>query len=181
MNRKDGILRKSLTFIKLGVSLFCIVNGSTEVINLKEIHWIQQKETTNGTDLLTTNLQAPAWPSQPPIKSKALPMTLPLYLPLQVTTARLSMIFRGVESFQAQLNNLDTAPIRGEYKLWIFRCLLIPSFHFSLAVDAIPECALKKMEALATQKVKRWLGLPRCFSTAAIHHPHVIDIPSLPA
>ena len=24
-----------------------------------------------------------------------------------------------------------------------------------------------------------WLGLPRCFSTAAIHHPHVINIPLL--
>ena len=35
------------------------------------------------------------------------------------------------------------------------------------------------MEALATKKIKRWLCLPRCFTTAALHHPHVIDIPLL--
>ena len=59
---------------------------------------------------------------------------------------------RFTELFQMSLNSLDSATIRGEYKLWVYKRFLVPSFHFLLAVDAIPGCALKKMEALATKK-----------------------------
>ena len=57
------------------------------------------------------------------------------------------------------LNSLDSTTIRGEYKLWIYKRFLVPSFHFLLAVDAIPGCALMKMEALVTKKNQE-LALP---------------------
>ena len=69
--------------------------------------------------------------------------------------------------------------VRGEYKLWMYKRYLVPSLHFVLAVDCIPEAAIKKMQAAALKKIKQWLNLPRCFTTFALHHPNVIDIPLL--
>ena len=53
------------------------------------------------------------------------------------------------------------------------------SFHFVMAANPIPESAIKKMQAAALKKIKQWLNLPRCFTTSALHHPNVIDIPSV--
>ena len=53
----------------------------------------------------------------------------------------------------------------------------MPSFHFVMAVDPIPELAIKKMQAAL--KIKWWLNLARCFITSALHHQNVINIPSL--
>ena len=55
----------------------------------------------------------------------------------------------------------------------------MPSFHFVMAVDSIPESAIKKMQAAALKKIKQWLNLLRCFTTTALHYPNVIDTPSL--
>ena len=63
--------------------------------------------------------------------------------------------------------------------MWIYKCYLVPSFHFVMAVDPIPVTAIKKIQAGALRRIKQWLNLPRCFTTFALHHPNVIDIPSL--
>ena len=86
---------------------------------------------------------------------------------------------RFITDFQKKLENLEQVRIRGEYKLWIYKRYMVPSFHFALAVNPIPETAIKKMQAAALRMIKRWLNLPRCFTTSALHHPNVIDIPSL--
>ena len=84
-----------------------------------------------------------------------------------------------ITAFQRHLDNLDKVRVWGECKLWIYKRYLVPSFHFVMAVDPIPETAIKKMQAVALRMIKRWLNLPRCFTTSALHHPNVIDIPSL--
>ena len=81
--------------------------------------------------------------------------------------------------FNGQLENLDQSPIRGEFKLWIYKRFMVPSFHFHLAVDTIRASTIKKMQANAMRKIKKWLGLTRSTTTAIIHHPDVIDIPSI--
>ena len=81
--------------------------------------------------------------------------------------------------FHHKLETLDEVQVRGEYKLLIYKCYLVPSFHFVLAVDPIAETAIKKMQAAALRMIKRWLNFPRCFTTSALRHPNVIDIPSL--
>jgi hypothetical protein len=81
---------------------------------------------------------------------------------------------RFITGSQQKLENLDQVRIRGGYKLWIYKRYLVPSFHFAVAVDPIPETAIKKMQATALRMIKRWLNLPRCFTTSALHHPNVI-------
>ena len=84
-----------------------------------------------------------------------------------------------ITTFQQKLESLDQVQVRGEYKVWIYKRYLVPSFHFVMAVDPIPETAIKKMQAATLRMIKQWLNLPRCFTTSALHHPNVIDIPSL--
>ena len=74
---------------------------------------------------------------------------------------------------------MDSSPIRGEYKLWILHRFLKPAFHFVLAVDVIPESSIKKAQSQCTKKIKHWLGLTRGVTKAVIHHPNVIDNPSI--
>ena len=84
-----------------------------------------------------------------------------------------------LEEFERQIHNLDCSPIQGEYKLWIYKRLVVPAFHFSLAVDAIPNSILRKMQSNAIRRVKKWLGRTRSCTTAVLHHLHVIDILTL--
>ena len=81
--------------------------------------------------------------------------------------------------FLEKLDSLDTSPIWGEYKLGILCRFLIPSFHFVLSVDVIPDSSIKKVQSQCTRKIKSWLGLTRGVTNAVIHHPNVIDIPAI--
>ena len=54
---------------------------------------------------------------------------------------------------------------------------LIPSFH--LAVDVIPDSSIKKAQSQCTRRIKSWLGLTKGVTNAVIHHPNVIDIPTI--
>ena len=76
---------------------------------------------------------------------------------LQTSSQKLNTFESGkkfISTFQRKLENLDQVHVRGEYKLWIYKRYLVPSFHFALAVDPIPETSIKKMQATAL----RWLS-----------------------
>jgi len=66
------------------------------------------------------------------------------------------------------LSTIDTLPIRGEYKVWLYRNYVISLLRFHLSVDAI-----RKGANLATRYLKRWLGLPRCATRAILYYPGV--------
>ena len=85
-----------------------------------------------------------------------------------------------LESFSEKLSNLDKAPIRGEYKLWIYKRYPTQSIRFFLSVNPIPSTIISKMQAMGMKKLKRWLGLTRSTTIAVIHHPDVLGVPFLP-
>ena len=43
----------------------------------------------------------------------------------------------------------------------------------------IPESSIKKVQSQCTKKIKGWPGLTRGVTNAVIHHPNVIDIPTI--
>ena len=86
---------------------------------------------------------------------------------------------RFMTSFLEKLESSDTSPIQEEYKLWILCRFLIPSFQFVLSVDAIPDSSIRKVQSQCARKIKSWLGLTRGVTNAVIHHPNVIDIPTI--
>ena len=82
-----------------------------------------------------------------------------------------------ITTFRTSLQALDTRPIRGEYKLWIYKHYLAPSTHFYLAVNPTSITAIKKVEAFATKALKKWLKLPRNATQATLYHPKVLNMP----
>ena len=81
--------------------------------------------------------------------------------------------------FKSSITQLDKRPIRGEYKLWIYRHYLAPSLNFFLAINTITKHVLTKMEAMATKMLKKWLNLPRNATKAILYHPSLLNCPQV--
>ena len=78
------------------------------------------------------------------------------------------------------LRLIDARPIRGEYKVWIYKSYLIPSILFNLTVDRISLATSMKIQTKITSYLKKWLKLPRCATISALFHPEVLNLPYLP-
>ena len=63
--------------------------------------------------------------------------------------------------------------------MWIYRRYLIPSLHYELSVNRTSVSVTRKLNSLATRYIKKWLGLSRSTTIAVIHHPSVLNIPTL--
>ena len=53
------------------------------------------------------------------------------------------------------------------------------SLHYELSVNGISTSITKKLNSMATRFVKSWLGLCGSTTVAVIHHPSVLNIPTL--
>jgi len=79
------------------------------------------------------------------------------------------------------IQRLDDRPIRGEFKVWIWKNYLAHSLRFMLMVDAAKESVLVKIQKKVIKYIKRWLlNLPRCCTLATIFHPDVLNLLFLP-
>ena len=75
------------------------------------------------------------------------------------------------------LKRIDEHPIRGEYKVCIWKNYLAPSLHFQLMVQLL---AVRKIQGMVTKLIKSWLHLPKCCTLSSIFHPEVVNLPFLP-
>ena len=61
----------------------------------------------------------------------------------------------------------------------MYRRYVIHSLHYDLAVNGISVSISKKLNSLATRYIKKWLGLTCSTTVAVIHHPSVLNIPTI--
>ena len=66
---------------------------------------------------------------------------------------------------------VDTLPICGKYKLWLYQNYIVALLRFHLSVDTTSEAI--KLQNLATRYLKKWLGLPRSATCAILYYPGV--------
>ena len=59
------------------------------------------------------------------------------------------------------LSTTDLLPIRGEYKLWLYRNYIVSLLRFYFSVDSVTTGAITKMKNIATRCLKKWLSLSR--------------------
>ena len=71
------------------------------------------------------------------------------------------------------LTATNSLPIRGEYKLWIYRKYIISLLRFHLCVDAVSNGSISKSESIATRFLKKWLNLPRSATRVILYYPDV--------
>ena len=60
-----------------------------------------------------------------------------------------------LKRFSTCLQKIDQRPIRGEFKVWIYRFYLVQSITFCLAVDLISATVLQKIHSLAMKLLKK--------------------------
>ena len=102
-------------------------------------------------------------------QTKFLGKTIDISLSTTKKAANEKMITRLTDLLTAT----DILPIRGEYKLWIYRNYIISLLRFCLCVDAVSSCTISKLESIATRFLKKWLKLPRCASRVILYYPGV--------
>ena len=66
------------------------------------------------------------------------------------------------------LSVIDSRPIRGEFKVWIYKSYLAPSIQFHLSVDKISVGVVKKIQCRVTSLLNKWLKIPRCATELTI-------------
>ena len=77
------------------------------------------------------------------------------------------------------LKRIDECPIRGEYKVWIWKNYFAPSLHFQLMVQLLKKESVRKIQGKVTKFIKSWLNLPKCCTLSSIFHPEVLNLPFL--
>ena len=58
------------------------------------------------------------------------------------------------------LKSIDSRPIRGDYKVWIFWNYVVPSSRFFLTVDPISDNGIRSIQSTATKFVKNGSDFP---------------------
>lgn len=94
-----------------------------------------------------------------------------------IPTTRSASTAKLKARFLSSLSNIDSRPIKGEYKAWpwIVKHFLAPSLFFYLAVDKFSESALQILQRQSTKILKRWLNLPRLTTLSVLFHPPVLN------
>ena len=89
-------------------------------------------------------------------------------------------IFQVVFSyFKERLDRIDDLKVREEFKVRIFQQYLLPSSRFMLTIHQLTTTNLKKLDALVTKFLKKWLGLPRCATPAILHVPQLFEMKTI--
>ena len=84
------------------------------------------------------------------------------------------------EKIYSALNQIDQIPIRGEYKVWIYKFSVVPSLFFNLAFDRTPESTINKFQTRASSFLNCRLNIPKCATLASIFRREVTYFPYLP-
>ncbi|XP_065896220.1 uncharacterized protein [Dysidea avara] len=71
------------------------------------------------------------------------------------------------------LTATDSLPVRGEYKLWIYRNYILSLLRFHLCVDAITNHTIKQLESMVSRYLKKWLQLPRNATRVILYYPGI--------
>ena len=88
--------------------------------------------------------------------------------------------FSLIESTLRQsMERFETACVRNEYNLWMFKEYLLPSNHFLLTVHTLTPIKLSKLETVANIYVKKWAGLPQSATNAVIHLKGGLELRSI--
>ena len=83
------------------------------------------------------------------------------------------------EKLEEKLGNIDSAMVRGEYKMWIYQNYFLPSIRFLLTVHDITVTDLKKLDAISHKFMKQWSGVPVCGTNLVFHMQQGLGIPSI--
>ncbi|CAJ1057413.1 PREDICTED: uncharacterized protein LOC107738138 [Xyrichtys novacula] len=75
------------------------------------------------------------------------------------------------------LSKIDSSQLPGKHKVWCYHFTLYPRVMWPLKLCEVTSSAVSRMEAKANSFIRKWLGLPRCFSAAGLYGRNSLQLP----
>ena len=82
-------------------------------------------------------------------------------------------------TFLEDIENINNAMVRNEFKLWIYKNYLLPSKRFMLTIHVLTDTHLKLLDTLTDKAIKKWSGLPPSATNALIHMQEGLHVKSI--
>ncbi len=75
------------------------------------------------------------------------------------------------------LTRIASSQLPGKLKVWCYRVTLFHWVMWPLKVGEIPSSLASKMDGISNSYIRKWLGLPRCFSDTGLFGKNVLQLP----
>ena len=76
---------------------------------------------------------------------------------------------KTIKDLEEWLTKIDKSGLPGRFKAWLFQHAVLPRILWPLLVYDIPITTMESLERAISNRLRRWLGLPRCLSSAALY------------
>ena len=76
---------------------------------------------------------------------------------------------KTIKDLEEWLTKIDKSGLPGRFKAWLFQHAVLPRILWPLLVYDIPITTVESLERAISNRLRRWLGLPRCLSGAALY------------
>ena len=75
------------------------------------------------------------------------------------------------------ISSIDKSGLPGKLKLWCLQFGLLPRLMWPLTVYEVPVSKVEKLEWMINSFIRKWLGVPRCLSGAALYGKGILELP----
>ena len=87
-------------------------------------------------------------------------------------------IKKTINDLEEWLRKVDKSGLPGRFRAWIYQHAVLPRILWPLLVYEVPMTAVESMERRISSHLRRWLGLPRSLSSAALYgSSNILQLP----
>ncbi|KAJ8375800.1 hypothetical protein SKAU_G00063800 [Synaphobranchus kaupii] len=83
----------------------------------------------------------------------------------------------SLEQLSAGLSKINSSQLHGKYKVWCYHFTLYPRVMWPLKLCEVTSSAVSRTDAKANSFIRKWLGLPRCFSATSLYGWNALHLP----
>ena len=73
------------------------------------------------------------------------------------------------ENLERWLNKIERSGLPGRFKAWIYQNAVLPQVLWQLTIHEFSSSSVEQLEKRINSRLHRWLGLPKCLSSAALY------------
>ena len=73
------------------------------------------------------------------------------------------------ENLERLLNKIERSGLPSRFKAWIYENAVLPKVLWQLTIYEFTSFSVEQLEKRINSRLHRWLGLPKCLSSAALY------------
>ncbi|KAJ8351711.1 hypothetical protein SKAU_G00231870 [Synaphobranchus kaupii] len=82
-----------------------------------------------------------------------------------------------LQQLSAGLSQIDASQLPVKHKVWCYHFTLYPRVMWPLKLSEVTSSAVSRIDAKANACIRKWLGLPRCFSATGLYGGNTLHLP----